>query len=84
VLCEALTDAPETTLIVTPVLPVTATTGVLLASEQVTVVPLAGAVLLHCAALNDGKAASRSKATIALAALRAIVPTFLSPCADQK
>ena len=44
---EALTDAPGKTLIVTPVLPGTATTGVLLLPEHVTIVPLAGAVLVH-------------------------------------
>ena len=38
VLWEALTEAPGTTLIVTPVLPATATTGVLLLPEHVTVV----------------------------------------------
>ena len=46
-LWEALTEAPGTTLIVTPVLPATATTGVLLLPVHVTVVPLVGAVLLH-------------------------------------
>jgi hypothetical protein len=45
--CTALTDAPGATLMVTPVLPVAAITGVVLAPEQVTVVPLVGAVLVH-------------------------------------
>ena len=45
--CTALTDAPGATLMVTPVLPVGAITGVVLAPEQVTVVPLVGAVLEH-------------------------------------
>ena len=55
VVWEAPTEAPETTLIVTPVLPATATTGVLLFPEQVTVVLLGGAVLLHCAAATSAR-----------------------------
>jgi hypothetical protein len=39
--------APGATLIVTPVLPAAAMTGVLLAPEQVTVVPLVGAMFVH-------------------------------------
>ncbi len=48
-LWEALTEAPETTSIVTLVLPAAAMTGVLLLPEHVTVVLLEGAVLVHCA-----------------------------------
>ena len=77
-LCEALTEAPGKTLIVTPVLPATATTGVLLFPEHVTVVPLVGAVLLHWAAADNVKAASRNRAATALAALPAIVRTVIS------
>ena len=78
VLWEALTEAPGTTLIVTPVLPATATTGVLLLPVHVTVVPLVGAVLLHCAAAGDAKAASRSRRMVAVVAPLAIVPTVVS------
>jgi hypothetical protein len=78
VLCEALTEAPGTTLIVTPVLPATATTGVVLAPEHVTVVPLVGAVLLHWAAAGDTNAASRSRKIVAPVALLALVPTVVS------
>ena len=76
-LWEALwLEAPWTTLIVTPVLPATATTGVLLLPVHVTVVPLVGAVLLHCAAAGNAKAASRSRRTVAVAAPLAIVPPW--------
>jgi hypothetical protein len=77
-LWEALTDAPGATLIVTPVLPPTATTRVLLLPEHVTVVPLEGAVLLHWAPARDVKAASRNRGITALAAPLAIVPTVVS------
>jgi len=79
VLCEALTDAPGTTLIVTPVLPATATTGVKLLPEQVTVVLLGGAVLLHCAAADDVKAANSNRKIVAVVAPLAIALTVVSP-----
>jgi hypothetical protein len=66
-LWEALIEASETTLIVTPVLPVRATTGVLLVPEHVTVVLLGGAVLLHCAAADDEKIARRHAGMTAVA-----------------
>ena len=62
----------------TPVLPATATTGVLLLPEHVTVVPLVGAVLLHWAAAGDAKAASSDKTIVAVAAPVAVVPTVVS------
>src|SRR6516165_3789785 len=77
-LWEALTEAPGTTLIVTPVLPATATTGVLLLPEHVTVVLLGGAVLLHCAAADDVKAANSNRRIVAVAAPLAIGPTVVS------
>jgi hypothetical protein len=79
VLWEALTEAPETTLIVTPVLPATATTGVLLFPEQVTVVLLGGAVLLHCAAADDATTANSNRKIVAVAAPLAIALTVVSP-----
>jgi hypothetical protein len=66
------------TLIVTPVLPATATTGVLLFPEHVTVALLGGAVLLHCAVAGDAKTASRSSRTVAVVVPLAIVPTVVS------
>ena len=77
-LWEALTDAPGTTLIVTPELPATATTGVLLLPEHVTVVLLGGAVLLHCAAADDVRAANSNRRIVAVAAPLAIGPTVVS------
>ena len=77
--CEALTDAPGTTLIVTPVLPATATTGVVLLPEHVTVIPLVGAVLLHWAVADDVEDASNNTGMIALAAPLAIAPTVFCP-----
>jgi hypothetical protein len=79
VLCEALTEAPGTTLIATPVLPATATSGVLLFPEQVTVVLLGGAVLLHCAAADDVKTANSNIKIVAVAAPLAIALTGVSP-----
>jgi hypothetical protein len=67
VLWTALTDAPATTSIVTPVLPGAATTGVLLLPEHVTVVLLAGAVFVHCAAAGEVKAANSNKKVAAAA-----------------
>jgi hypothetical protein len=52
---------------VTPVLPVAATTGVLLLPEQVTVVLLAGAVFVHCAAAGEAKAANSNRKIAAAA-----------------
>jgi hypothetical protein len=69
VLWTALTDAPATTSIATPVLPVAATTGVLLLPEHVTVVLLAGAVLVHCAAAGGVKIVN-SNTKIAAAATK--------------
>ena len=73
--CTALTDAPGATLMVTPVLPVAAMTRVVVAPEQLTVVPLVGAVLLHWAAPNDGKAASKNTDATALTVRLAIAPS---------
>jgi hypothetical protein len=77
---DALTEAPGSTLMVTPLLPVAAMTCVLLLPEQVTVVLLEGAVLLHCAAADVAEAQSSVRKTIAAAASLAIAPTaiFLS------
>jgi hypothetical protein len=71
VVWEALTEAPETTLIVTPVLPATATTGVLLFPE--------GAVLLHCAAADDVKTANGNRKIVAVAAPLAVALTVVFP-----
>jgi hypothetical protein len=84
VVWEAPTEAPETTLIVTPVLPATATTGVLLFPEQVTVVLLGGAVLLHCAAADDVKTANSNIKIVAVAAPLAIALTGVSPQPGNK
>ncbi len=59
----------------TPVLPVAATTGVVLLPEHVTVVLLEGAVLLHCAAAGEAKAISSARNAPAAAALLAIAFT---------
>jgi hypothetical protein len=67
VLWTALTEAPATTSIVTPVLPVAATTGVLLLPEHVTTALLAGAVLLHCAAAGEVEAANSNRKIAAAA-----------------
>jgi hypothetical protein len=79
VVWEAPTEAPETTLIVTPVLPATATTGVVLLPEHVTVIPLVGAVLLHWAVADDVEDASNNTGMIALAAPLAVAPTVFCP-----
>jgi hypothetical protein len=63
---------------VTPVLPAAATTGVLLAPEHVTLVPLVGAVLLHWAVADDVNHASANNEKAALAAPLAIAPTAFS------
>jgi hypothetical protein len=76
---EALIDAPEPTFIVTPVLPVAATTGVVLLPEQTTVVLLGGAVLLHCAKAGDEKTASTNARMTALIAPYFIAAIVVSP-----
>jgi hypothetical protein len=60
---------------VTPALPVAATTGVVLLPEQVTVVLLAGAVLVHCAAADEVEAAKSTRSKLAAAAPLAVAPT---------
>jgi hypothetical protein len=62
----------------TPLLPAAATTCVPLLPEQVTVVLLDGAVLLHCAAADVAKAQSSVRKTIAAATSLAIAPTAIS------
>jgi hypothetical protein len=62
---------------VTPVLPATATTGVVLAPEQVTVVPLVGAVLVHWAIAREVSNASNKRKMIAPATPLAVTPSLL-------
>jgi hypothetical protein len=77
VACTALTDAPGLTLMVTPVLPATAATGVVLVPEQVTVVPLAGAVFVHWAIACEVSNASNKRKMIAPATPLTVTPSLL-------
>jgi hypothetical protein len=65
-------------LIVTPVLPLTALTGVLLVPVHVTVVPDTGVVVVHCAIAGDDRIEVRVRTAMAADA----GPTILPVAAD--